>query len=117
MTLQKQIENKNEEKISVLVEHSTNCIYAEKAYNIKSKGGRVMLFSFDSNNINEKYNVYDLIWEKVEIPSKIIGKDFTNLTKEHYRENEDKDFYENITISINFPESKKTEMSNSIYPL
>ena len=46
MTFQKRIENKNEEKISVLVEHSTNCKYAEKAYNIKSKGGRVMLFSF-----------------------------------------------------------------------
>ena len=66
-----------------------------------------MLLAFDSNNINEEYNVDDLIGEKVEIPTMIIGKDFANLIKEYYRENEDNDFYENITISIKFSGVKK----------
>ena len=87
----------------ILVDHSTNCKYTEKALNVQIKGGKIMLLAYDSNNINDEYNVDDLIGEKINIPTMIIGKDFGDLIKEFYKENPN----DSILISIKFSGVKK----------
>ena len=88
----------------ILVDHSLECKYAEKAYNVQRRGGSVMLLVSDSNNINEEYNIDDPIGNKVHIPSIIINKETGNIIKEFIREKPN----ENIIVSIKFSGVKKT---------
>ena len=88
----------------ILVDHSLECKYAEKAYNVQRRGGSVMLLVSDTNNINEEYNIDDPIGNKVHIPSIIINKETGNIIKEFIREKPN----ENIIVSIKFSGVKKT---------
>ena len=66
------------------VDHSIGCSYANKALNVQSANGKVMLLASDSNIIEEEYNIDDFI-EKPAIPSIIITKDFGDIIREYYK--------------------------------
>ena len=99
-----QTENIKEYLPIILVDHSLGCKYAEKAFNVQKRGGRIMLLISDSNNLNNEYNVDDPIGNKVDIPTIIIGKDIGNIIKNFIYKNND----EKIIASIKFSGVKKT---------
>ena len=95
----------------VLVDHSTNCKYTQKALNVQTRGGRLMLLAYDSNEIDDDYNVDDIIGERVEIPTVIINKDFAQAIKEHIRNND-----ESVVLAIKFSGvKKKGEVNVDLY--
>ena len=95
----------------VLVDHSTNCKYTQKALNVQNKGGRLMLLAYDSNEIDDDYNVDDIIGEKVEIPTVIINKDFAQAIKEYLKNGND-----SIGLAIKFSGvKKKGEVNVDLY--
>jgi hypothetical protein len=95
----------------VLVDHSTNCKYTQKALNVQNKGGRLMLLAYDSNEIDDDYNVDDIIGEKVEIPTVIINKDFAQAIKEYLKNGRD-----SIGLAIKFSGvKKKGEVNVDLY--
>jgi hypothetical protein len=95
----------------ILVDHSTNCKYTQKALNVQTRGGRLMLLAYDSNEIDDDYNVDDIIGERVEIPTVIINKDFAQAIKEHIRNND-----ESVVLAIKFSGvKKKGEVNVDLY--
>jgi hypothetical protein len=105
-------EDYNEYQPIVFVDHSTNCKYTQKALNVQTRGGRLMLLAYDSNEIDDDYNVDDIIGERVEIPTVIINKDFAQAIKDFIYNNRD----EGITLAIKFSGVKnKGEVNVDLY--
>ncbi len=78
----------------ILVDHSEDCKYSQKAYNVMKRGGNVMLLVFDQNTLNDDFNVDDLLGENVDIPSVIIPKNIGDLISKYSNKN--------VILSISF---------------
>ena len=63
----------------ILVDHSDDCKYTKKAYNVMKRGGDIMLLVFDQNILIDDYNIDDILGEMIDIPTIIIPKNIGNL--------------------------------------
>ena len=80
----------------ILVDHSDDCKYTKKAYNVMKRGGDIMLLVFDQNTLIDDYNIDDILSEIIDIPSIIIPKNIGDLITK-YINNES-----NVVLSISF---------------
>ena len=67
----------------ILVDHSDDCKYTKKAYNIMKRGGDIMLLVFDQNSLDDEYNIDDILGEIIDIPTIIIPKNIGNLISKY----------------------------------
>ena len=61
---------------------STNCEYTQKAFNVKARGGKIMLLIDDNNILNDEYNVDDQLSNRIDIPTVIIPKSVGEIIKQ-----------------------------------
>ena len=67
----------------ILVDHSDDCKYTKKAYNVMKRGGDIMLLVFDQNSLDDEYNIDDILGEIIDIPTIIIPKNIGNLISKY----------------------------------
>lgn len=79
-----------------------------KAYNVKARGGRIMLLVSNDRTFKERRNVDDQLGDKVDIATVIIKKDEGTDIKEFMERNEN----EKVVLSIKFSGYKSGEALN-----
>jgi hypothetical protein len=74
-----------------------------KAYNVRARGGNVMLLISDNESFMEDQNKDDQIGERVDIPTVIIKNSFGEKIKEYIK----KSHHSKVIISIKFSGNKE----------
>jgi len=73
-----------------------------KAYNVRARGGRVMLLVSDNDYFNYKDNVDDQLGDRIDIPSIILKKNEGDEIRKYIMDNPSK----KVVMSIKFTASK-----------
>merc|ERR1712151_461838 len=69
-----------------MVDHG-DCPYTVKAYNVRARGGRVMILVSNDETFKWFDNVDDKLGERVDIPTVIIKKSTGELLKDYIKKN------------------------------
>jgi hypothetical protein len=84
-----------------------------KAYNVKARGGRIMLLVSDDRSFKEFSNIDDKLGDKIDIATVIIKKDEGTDIKTYMENN----LYDKVVMSVKFKGNKNNEILNIDYYL
>ena len=73
-----------------------------KAYNVRARGGRVMLLISDNDYFNHESNVDDQLGDRIDIPTIILKKNEGGEIRKYLSENPS----QKVVMSIKFTASK-----------
>lgn len=79
-----------------------------QAYNVKARGGRIMLLVSNDRTFKERKNVDDVLGDKIDIATVIVTKDVGEEIKMHMENNTN----DRVVLSIKFMGSKSGEAVN-----
>jgi len=79
-----------------------------KAYNVKARGGRIMLLVSNDRSFKDYRNVDDQLGDKIDIATVIIRKDEGEDIKTYIKNNQ----YEKVVMSIKFFGNRNKDVLN-----